>query len=217
MIHSYLDSADYGYDQINVRSCEFNQVLKTLDSNSIHHIDNIREREIRMFNKLNEYQPQSKKKTQSKDYNPNLFSIDGERRIQERRYVKDHIEDYYQGSGNNFKDSMEYPHPNEQVTASYPESMYRAQTPHFTPKKKQCEPEGFHDRIIDSDNIENLHDDIEHMKQKNNILVMLIFFLTVIVLVQYAKSNNDPVRLIFVSDKNQDKSREDAKPADPAE
>lgn len=52
MIQSYLTGDEYGYDQINVGSDEFSQFFKTLDSNNINDIDTIRNREVRLFNKM---------------------------------------------------------------------------------------------------------------------------------------------------------------------
>jgi hypothetical protein len=128
MVSSYLDNVDYGYDQINVGSSEINDVFKTLDTNSITNIDTIRERELRMFNKLNSYKPPPG----SPSYNycsPNLFNATGVQKVQERHNVKENIENYYYGSGNNLKNQLNYPQSNTQATSEYPQTFYQTQFP----------------------------------------------------------------------------------------
>lgn len=127
MVSSYINNADYGYDQVNVGSDEFNDILRTLDTNNIDNIGTIREREVRMFNKLNSYKPSG-----FAPYNycsPNLFNATGVQKIQERSNMKQNIEDYYYASGNNMKDQLNYPLPNTQETLNYPQTFYQTQTP----------------------------------------------------------------------------------------
>jgi hypothetical protein len=46
---------------------------------------------------------------------------------------------------------------------------------------------------------------MEDLEKKNNMLVLFIFFLVIVVLVQYAKVNNDskPMQLMFIPQSNQ--------------
>jgi hypothetical protein len=216
LVHSYLDDADYGYDQINVGSSDFNRILDTLDANHINNISTIREREIRMFNKLNAYQPlQTSSKTKLAPFdsaNPNLFSLGGEQRIQLRNNVKADVENYYYGTGNEFKDQLSYPKPPGQCNMAYPSMLYTKQTP--SEKKANKKTEGFQRtpkrvHFKEDDDVEQLQDEIDKMEQKNNMLLLFIFFLVVIVLVQYAKHNNDPLKIVLVPvDKSQKQTPE---------
>lgn len=213
MVHSYLDNVEYGYDQINVGSSEFNHVLNTLDTNNIHNIDTVREREIRMFNKLNEYQPLQTtpiKKLTSYNYcRPDLFSLGGEQHVQLRHNIKENDEDYHYGSGNNFKDQINYyTHSNKQEKLGYTQDLYQKQTPRINSNRcnsnKKIQIESFYDN---QDDIVFLQEELDKIEQKNNILVIFIFFLVIIVLVQYVKMNNDPIQVLLVpiSNKPQEK------------
>lgn len=188
LVHTYLDNADYGYDQIKVGSSEFNRILDTLDTNIINNIDTVREREIRMFNKLNAYQPiQTPSKAKLAHFNSanhNLFNFGDE------HYV--------------------------QCDMNHPSMLYMKQTPPkkanerkegFNEKYKRVQLEEYN-------NIEQLQDEIENMEQKNNMLLLFIFFLVVIILVQYAKHNNDPLKILLVPvDKTQKQTPETIKDA----
>jgi hypothetical protein len=202
MINSYLDTSDYGYDQINIGSSDINQILNTLDTNSIHDIDTIREREVRMFNKLNAYQPlQSIPNDKYKPYNnckPNLYGEAGSERVRLRRNVKEDIEKYYHGTGSVLKDQLKYPSETNQTTIAYP-MLYRKQTPSLSQLKamqlNEKKTESFQSEISD---MEYLQDELYKMEQKNNMFVIFIFFLVIVVLVQYAKGSNDPMRILVV-------------------
>ena len=222
LVHSYLDNADYGYDQINVGSSEFNRILDTLDADSIDNIGTIREREMRMFNKLNAYQPlQTPSKTKLAPFNsanPDLFSLGGDQRIQLRNNVRTDVENYYYGTGNEFKDQLSYPRPPGQCNMAYPSMLYTKQTP--SEKKDNNEKtEGFYKtpqrvHFKEDNNVEQLQDEIDKMEQKNNMLLLFIFFLVIIVLVQYAKHNNDPLKILLVPvDKSQKQTSESIKEA----
>jgi hypothetical protein len=150
MVNSYLDIADYGYDQINIGSSDINQILNTLDTNSIHDIDTIREREVRMFSKLNAYQPLQS--IPNDKYKPNLYGEAGSERVKLRRNVK-------------------------------------------AIQLKEKKTESFQGEMSD---IEYLQDELYKMEQKNNMFVIFIFFLVIVVLVQYAKGSNDPMRILVV-------------------
>jgi hypothetical protein len=196
MINSYLDNAEYGYDQINIGSSDINQILNTLDTNSIHDIDTIREREVRMFNKLNDYQPLQS--NPYNDYQPNLYGEAGSERVRSRRNVKEDIEKYYYGTGSVLKDQLKYPSETNQTTIDYP-MLYRKQTPSLSQLKamqlKEKKTESFQGEISD---MEYLQDELYKMEQKNNMFVIFIFFLVIVVLVQYAKGSNDPMRILVV-------------------
>lgn len=204
MVHSYLDNVEYGYDQINVGSSDYTHILRTLDANSINKISTIREREMRLFNKLNTYQPlQTPSKEKLAPFNPckpDLYNLGGDQRVKLRHNVKEDVEKYYYGTGNNFKDQLPYPHNDNQCTRNYPWSVYTNPTPPCkSPKQSKSyqliKSEGFHSSM---DDMEYLQEEMDKMEQKNNMLTIFIFFLVIIVIVQYAKTANDHMQVLVV-------------------
>ena len=53
--------------------------------------------------------------------------------------------------------------------------------------------------------MEYLQKDMEELEKKNNVLIMFVFFLAIIVIIQYAKITNDskPVQLMLIPQSNQ--------------
>lgn len=201
MVHSYLDNAEYGYDQINVGSSSYNNILRTLDANNINKISTIQEREIRLFNKLNAYkhpQPNNiEKKPMTYSDNLDLYSLGTDHRIKLGHYAKKNVEDYHYGTGNAFKDQLQYPQVNKQYTKNYPWSTFTKVTPEHPPQIKKIS-DGFNNNT-DINDIEYLQEEYDKLEQKNNMFIILIFFLAIIVIVQHTKlSNGPPMHVVFV-------------------
>jgi len=97
-IHPYLDNTFSGYDVINSNSPEYFDLLhNSRDVNNINNINKIRTQEMSIFKKLN---TESDNKHNSYDTdNPDLFSKEGVRRINERAHIKNNIEDYFVNDG----------------------------------------------------------------------------------------------------------------------
>lgn len=182
MIQSYLTGEEYGYDQISVGSDEFNETLKTLDTNSIHKIPTIREREMRLFNKMNNYEDNRKKLAPFDVCDPNLFSLGGVQRKNLRDNMKENIERYYYGTGDSENIQLKY--AKKRTCDHYPQII--------TDEPMKREP------MINPNDMEYLQEEMDELERKNNILVLFIFFLVVIVLVQYSKSNNDPMKVLIL-------------------
>jgi hypothetical protein len=196
MVNSYLDNADYGYDQINIGSSDINQILNTLNTNSINDIDTIREREVRMFNKLNSYQ--TIQSNPHDKYTPNFYGESGSEGVRLSRNVKEDIEKYYNGTGSVLKDQLKYPSEHNQRTFKYP-MVYRNQTPSLSQLNPiQLKEKKTESSQSDVSDIEYLQDELYKMEQKNNMFVIFIFFLVIVVLVQYAKGSNDHMRILVV-------------------
>lgn len=199
MVTSYLDNPDYGYDQISVGTDEYNRIIDTLDTNSINDIDTIRERELRMFKKLNEYKPHVHPTDQYKplsDCHSNKIPCSSLDRDQHRINTRANIENHYIGSGSELKEQLEYDSP-KKYFPTYP-NLFKKPTPsdkQIKKLKKKETKEGFYNDLSD---LEYLQVELDRMEQKNNMFVIFIFFLVIVVLVQYAKSNNDPMRIVLI-------------------
>jgi hypothetical protein len=171
---SYSFGAEYGTDEINVGSDDIRDYLNADDSNEMSKINAIKDRETRLMQKIKHYTPTCGGDYKSDPCNPDVYSIEGQRRHERRRDIAKNIEDHYFSN--------------------------REMRSRCTPTKKtdymKRKTEGFNiDEII------YLHDEMEDLEKKNNMLVMFIFFLVVIVLVQYAKCNNDinkPVNSMYI-------------------
>lgn len=214
---SYLNDS---YDTFSADD-DFKLAMETINANSIHHIDNIKKREDRMFKKLSNLQ-----NTQTSPNNDctnccgtNVCDVRGSQRFQLRRKIKENVEDYQQlhdGSQevrNEITDArVVYPSRNTQLTKSYPEVyldsgdnnykgdfMERLKRNNYSyvnnPRKSNTKTESFSNQ---SNDIKFLQKEIDDMEKKNNNLVIFIFLLVVIVLVQYTKINNDPVKVMFL-------------------
>lgn len=182
MINSHFDNVDYGYDQISFGPNVIDPILKTLDTNSINKINPIRERELRMFNKLNTYKSSYPLNTYTKNlnYSTDLSDMDDYPRVQHR-------------SNNHIKNQLNCSNGILPLNDGYP--MYH-KTPPESPTciKKNTNTEEFHD-ISDT---EYLQAEICKAEEKNNMLLLFIFFLITIITVQYLSTSSNNMRILLV-------------------
>lgn len=182
---SYSFGTEYGTDQINVGSDNIRDYLNANDSNSMHQINTIRDREVRLLKKLKQYTPtcdQNRNRTSIDFCHPNVYSQDGVYDTSRRRDIIDNIENNYY-SGRQLR-----------VNNCLPSKLKKKSSGGTTVK------EGF-----GVDDVQYLQDEMEDLEKKNNMLVLFIFFLVIVVLVQYAKVNNDskPMQLMFIPQSGQ--------------
>ena len=163
MIQSYLSGEEYGYDQINVGSDEFSQIFKTLDTDS--NIDLIRNRENRIFNKINSTIEQPVK---------NLFNTSPVLN------KPDNVSDMYQIFEKYYEKKMK---PKEMpYMCRYPQVLNYQ-------KNNGIEP---------MTDMASLETEVMELDKKNNMLTVFIFFLVVIILIQYTKSPTEQVRFVVI-------------------
>lgn len=160
---------DYGYDQISVNSDDLKDFLYTTNANRLHDISKIREREVRLLRKINQYKPtcQENRDRNTIDYcHPSIFSKAGSYIEQQRMDTRKNIEDHYY-SGRQFR-------------------------------VRDCTDatkEGF-----STNDMQYLQNELYELEQKNNMLTMFIFFLFIVVMIQYAKVSNDtrPMQVLMM-------------------
>jgi hypothetical protein len=98
-IHPYLDNNFSGYDVINSNSPEYFDLLyNARDINKINDINKIKKQEMSIFKKLNILSDSNKNDYTESD-NLDLFSKEGVRKINERAYIKNNIEEYFVNDG----------------------------------------------------------------------------------------------------------------------
>lgn len=182
---SYSFGTEYGTDEINFGSDDIRDYLNTNDSNNLHKINSIRDREVRLLKKIKHYQPTCEQNKNRKIINychPNIYSRDGEYDERQRLDTINNIENHY-FSGRQLR-------VNDCI-------------PGKTKKIHKKNREGF--QYSDIDDVQYLQKEMEDLEKKNNMLVIFVFFLVIVVLIQYAKVNNDnkPVQLMFLPQSGQ--------------
>jgi hypothetical protein len=186
---SYSFGNEYGTDEINVGSYDIRDYLNTNDANNLHQINAIRDREVRILKKIKLYQPtceQNRNRDVINYCHPNIYSKDGDylerRRLDNIKNIEDH---YFSGRQIRVNDCI-------------PDTQKKI------PKKIK---EGFQSTngYDDVSDMEYLQKDMEELEKKNNVLIMFVFFLAIIVIIQYAKITNDskPVQLMLIPQSNQ--------------
>jgi len=185
-MNSYFNGDGYGYDQINVGSTDFN-IYKSFNTDP--QIDDIREREKRLLNKMNNFSSDGNLKpfaacTPSKECDKYLGSS---RRINNNHHHNHNYERNYGTQG-------VYPKKEDDCRYDYQNILSRNKTVFPFLKKEQ---EGMYGKETCvgglNDEVHVLHDQIDELEQKNNILVIVI-------LVHYSKHNNDPLKVLMVPD-----------------
>ena len=157
-------------------------------STSMHQINTVRDREVRLLKKLKQYTQtcdQNRNRASIDFCQPNVYSQDGVYDTHRRRDIIDNIENNY------YSDS---PFKNIRVNNCLPSKLKKKSSGGTTVT------EGF-----GVDDVQYLQDELEDLEKKNNMLVLFIFFLVIVVIVQYAKVNNDskPMQLMFIPQSGQ--------------
>jgi hypothetical protein len=158
---SYSFGHEYGTDQINVGFDNVHENLYMDDVNDLHQINAIRDRELRLMKKINQYKPTHKQPKNTHGgfvRSPNIYSENS------------------------------IPRENQLI-----DDRYNNVTP--TPPQKQIQSvnDGFQ-----ADDVKYLQNELMELEKKNNVLVAFVFFLVIIVLIQYAKTNNDNKPMQFM-------------------
>lgn len=192
-MNSYFNGDEYGYDQINVGSTDFN-IYKSFNTNT--QIDNIREREKRLLNKMNNFSSDGNLKpfatcAPSKECDKYLSSSKQTNNNHHHDHTYERNYDTH-GLYPKKKDDCQYYHQN----------IISGNKTIFPFLKREQEGMYGGETHIGNHNIdvEKLHNQIDELDQKNNLLVIFIFFLVIAILVQYSKHNNDPLKVLMVSD-----------------
>jgi hypothetical protein len=175
---SYNLGSEYGYDQINVNPTDFRDFLTT-DVNQLHDINKIDERERRLLKKINTFQPTCQENYNRNTMNycrPNLFSKNGSYIEQNRMNMRKNIEDYY------------YSGMDHKIKNCSPSIFSK------THDKKKI-TEGFN-----NDDLQVLQNELNDIEKKNNMLMLFVFFLVLVIIIQYSKINNEhnPIKLMIL-------------------
>ena len=160
---SFLFGTEYGTDQISAGSDNIRDYLNKDDSNELGQINAIRDKEMRLFKKLNSYTPtcESNKNRKFMDYcQQSVYANDGLRREKLRQDIVTDIENkYFSGKEIRVRDCI-------------------------PDKKEKMKSEGFNN----INRLDNLQDKISEIEKKNDMLLLFIFFLVIVVIIQYTKN-----------------------------
>jgi hypothetical protein len=204
---SYLNDS---YDRFDIDD-SFKLALSTTDANSLHEIDNIKKREDRMFKKLTDLQTSqtSPNKDCTNCCGTDICGLKGNQRFETRNNIKKNIEDYqYRPVKYPQFDSQGIYPGTTQLTKNYPNSILQnikksenSQSVKRNSNSRISEAFGQSSDTHSDTDIEFLQNEINAMEKKNNNLVIFIFLLVIVVLIQFTKSNNDPVRVFMMPQK----------------
>ena len=174
---SFLFGTEYGTDQISAGSDNIRDYLNKDDSNELSQINAIRDKEMRLFKKLNRYTPtcESNKNRKFMDYcQQSVYANDGLHREKLRQDIVTDIENkYFSGKEIRVRDCI-------------------------PDKKEKIKSEGFNNN---SNNFNNLQDKISEIEKKNDMLLLFIFFLVIVVIIQYTK-NIDKMQVMMMPMQN---------------
>ena len=168
----YSSGADYGYDQINVGSDNFKDFLNTTNANRLSNIDKIREREVRLLRKIEQIKPscQENRDRYFTDHCPPSLYTKAGSYIEQQRMNKRRNIEDHYFSGKEMRVN--------ECKAS----------------KKEVK-EGF-----EVSDMKYLQEELDAMEKKNDMLILFIFFLAIVIMIQYAKSTNDPqMKVMLIS------------------
>ena len=170
---SFLFGTEYSTDQISAGSDNIRDYLNMDDSNELSQINAIRDKEMRLFKKLNSYTPtcESNKNRKYMDYcQQSVYVNDGMNLEKLRQDIINDIENkYFLGREIRVRDCI-------------PDKTEKIQT------------EGFN-------NFNNLQDKISEIEKKNDMLLLFIFFLVIVVIIQYTK-NIDKMQVMMMPMQN---------------
>jgi hypothetical protein len=171
---SYEFGDEVGTDQINMTSVDIRDYLSMNGSNQMSQINTIRDRELRLLKKIKHYTPQCP----TNDINNNIHSNeycktdfylhDTPHEKIRHRDVVDNVEDNY-FSGRQIRGDKCIPNNQHKNTR---------------PVKKKIM-----DNFTNAD-FEYLNIEMEDLEKRNDSLVLFIFFLVIIVILQYSKINS---------------------------
>jgi hypothetical protein len=193
MDHSFADDIGFGYDQISVSLSEFNYNTEGLDANSFNKISTVREREDRILKKLNVLQPpciNGNTRQSNGVCNPDLSSVDGVRRVQHRRDVKNNIENYFHTAGNYLDKQLVYENNEPPI--------------HTLIQNNKKEPvgniESFSNSIIN--NVDLLQKELDDVMHRNDMLTIFIYVLLLVVIITILRDNSSRNSLKYLMMRN---------------
>ena len=198
---SYGFGDDFGNDQIHVAVDDVREHLGPFDANRPNGVKTINARETRLRKKIKQYTPSLERKQELAREKPDFFTRDGMYETRRRQDIRDNIELKYYGD----KELRAGPSCNGK------DCLHKE---HFVQVKKQLNASKNHQN--DQQNqMSDMYQDMMAMEKKNNMLVMFVFFLAVVILVQYSKLRNDPRAMQFLVMPGQATSPNSATPATP--
>jgi hypothetical protein len=144
------------------------------DVNSLNKISTIKQREERMFKKINEmhnltYKPDNK-------CNFDICDVRGNQRFNFRRNVKDNIEDYINTKLYDANSNIRLANKKEENSVVRTESFDN-----------------------ENNKIRILQSELDEMHRNNNNIVMVLIFLVIVVLIQYTKLSNIKFNELYIN------------------
>jgi hypothetical protein len=170
---SYLSGGEYGYDQIHVGVEDIQAYAGPFDVNRPDGVTALKNRETRLFKKIKNYAPSCERKREMAHEDPDFFTRDGMYETHRRQQIRDNIERYRFGDK---------------------ELRDKADCKCKCNKESMSSSNSSNNSSNDSSNeqLNDIRHEIMEIEKKNNMLVLFVFFLAVVVLVQYSKLHNDP-------------------------
>jgi hypothetical protein len=171
---SYFNGTHYGYDEINVNSSDFTDIVNNFDSNGV---TSVKSRELRLQQKL-----LMKPITDPyDDLKVDHYSTAGIDKTKIRRQIIRDPEDYFVMGQNDYNNK-------DHKLESYknlPKKSIKKTIKLLTTKNNK------------------MQEDLEELERQNKMLVFFIFFLIIIVIVQYPKMNNhQPISVMLLDPRN---------------
>lgn len=168
---SYEFGDFYGSDQIHVGIDDVSEYSNPFDVNRPGGVKTINTRETRLMNKIKHYTPSCERKQELATEKPDFFTKDGMYETNRRNNIRKNIELKYFGN----REVRDKPD---------------CKSEHFnkSPSKPRNKPQPNTESV--NEQLKLIYVDMLELEKKNNILILFIFFLAVVVLVQYSKLNH---------------------------
>ncbi len=180
---SYGFGDEYGDDQIHVGVEDVREYLGPFDVNRPGGVKSINARETRLRKKIQQYTPSCERKREMALESPDFFTRDGMYETRRRKEIRDNIERKYYGD-RELRDG-----PDCKFECPHKEQFTQVQSKLANSQNGQKSQQN---------QMNTMHQEMLEMEKKNNMLVMFIFFLAVVILVQYSKLRNDPRSMQFL-------------------
>ena len=190
---SFLFGTEYGTDQISAGSDNIRDYLNKNDSNELSQINAIRDKEMRLFKKLNSYTPtcESNKNRKFMDYcQQSVYADDGMHREKLRQDIINDIENKF-FSGQEIRGHDCIPDKKEKIKSEGFNNGNRLDRldnfNNFNRLDNGNRLDNFN-RLDNSNNINSIQNKIYEIEKKNDMLLLFIFFLVIVVIIQYTKN-----------------------------
>ena len=187
---SFLFGTEYGTDQISAGFDNIRDYLNKNDSNELSQINAIRDKEMRLFKKLNSYTPtcESNKNRKFMDYcQQSVYADDGMQREKLRQDIINDIENkFFPGQEIRERDCI--PDKKEKIKSEGFNNINRLDNFNRLDNNNFNNFNRLDNFNNNFNNINSIQNKIYEIEKKNDMLLLFIFFLVIVVIIQYTKN-----------------------------